>query len=570
KKIFKLYKHIDEEIDRLHSLSGNDFTSLNTVFKENYQKSKQFFEIQKGLQYDLQKFIPIALSGTRVLEREFNSVRQIIQKQLFGFIKNVDKTEKVFDTLLVPLKNYRQNLLTINFIISHLRVLHHYAKSSDEDTQQKINSLFKELNDAFKVFQEQVGFFKQKLNDSHKYLVGYQQDLNKMIDGYQKRTEWIVEYIKEKQKDIDDYSFKVNYEELIQEYSNEIIVNLQYHDIIRQKMDHVQKTYKDFLISYAGKNEPNGDSENEEKKALPYLANLADLQAAQLTHVNKKYQDAIRNINTSIVRISDRVLDFKDRFENLMDYKDSKNFLDKITDSLVDVRPEKENLEEGINHTKKLSEDLSASLTSCLDTFKKIKQLNIELIKYIKDIIFKDGSQSILNENLYLQLINVSNETTRLAKEIDTNLSKKETLLEGISVGGEVVLNNVELYIDNFDDYCAVYKKTTTAITVKRNEAADLYEQINENKENAGSTLTYYSYFENTVQKIIDELSFINEEAISVGVDISDEEFGAELENIRKLYTMKSEHIIHDGLSGLQDNQIISEFEDDSDNVEFF
>lgn len=566
-KIVELYKNIDSEIEQLHHLSTNDFSMLNETFKNNYNKSKEFYDLQKQLILSIQKFIPVSLSGNQVIDREFNHLRQIIQKRIINISTGLDKSQKIMDSILVPLKNYKQNILTINFILSQLTVIKNYSKASSKNETSEINRLFKGLNELFNSFLQKIEDLKTKIEINNQQLNTYKLDINKQISVYASTLKNTVEYLKNKQINIDEYSYKINYDEIIREKSNEIIVNLQYHDIIRQKMDHVQQTYKEFLIEILDKQNNNNSNENI---LLPYMANLADLQSAQLTHVNKQYQEAIKSINSSLFNISDVVHQHTKEVEQLINASDGLSFPEKILTDIQSAKPENTKLGDYVNSSVDVVNQVSFDLSECIKEFNQIKHENNELIKWIKDIIFKSGPKSILNENLYLQLINVSNETTRFAKEINKSLAKNQQLISNLTSTNFNVTQNLDLYRDNLEDYFKLYYDIINEIKEITNKTSIISKGINADKENVANSLRYYEYFENTIQKLIDELAVINDEAISKGVSISSDELKKQFENIKHLYTMNSERLIHNKISDIESDQIISTIEEDEDSVEFF
>lgn len=568
KRVIDLYKHIDTEIEHLHKLSTNDFSLLNSTFKTNYKKSKEFFDLQKELIQSIQKFIPVSLSGNQVIEREFNHVRQIIQKRLINISSGLDKTNKVLESVFVPLKNYKQNILTINFIISQLTIIKSYTKESNKGDSATISSLFKDLNSLFGTFLERIEKLKQKVEENITQHQTYNTEINKQISDYSSALKNIVEFLKNKQQKTDEYGYKINYDEIIREKSNEIIVNLQYHDIIRQKMDHVQETYKEFLLNFISASEENKDQ--DEEIMLPYMANLADLQSAQLTHVNKQYQEAIKSINKSIINISEVVGQHTKEVEQIIYSTDKLTFPEKILDELKENQPEDAALNNYVDSSIKLVNELSEEISESADLFKKIKHKNNELIKWIKEIVFVDGSKGILNENLYLQLINVSNETTRFAKEISNSLIKKQQIISNLTNNQHNVSQDLNLYNDNLMDYLKLYEEIIDKIKDKTTLTHRISKEINSEKENVSSSLEYYNYFENAIQKLVDELVIINDEAVSKGLTVTPESFKKQLEDIKHLYTMKSERLIHNNISNMESDQIISTIEEDDDNIEFF
>ena len=81
-----------------------------------------------------------------------------------------------------------------------------------------------------------------------------------------------------------------------------IITNLQYHDIIRQKIEHVQSSHRGLL-----QNLTDFDPSNEAQHIdyLSRIRDLANIQAALLVRANKEYQRAIELITEKFRSISE-------------------------------------------------------------------------------------------------------------------------------------------------------------------------------------------------------------------------------------------------------------------------
>ena len=562
--VLSMFQKVDEEIENLHKLSSDDFSALNDLFKQNYALSKTFIEYQNNMLDTFKAELPTLSQELIGLDNSFNNLKSCIHRRLKSALTGAGKSKKIIESLTIPIKNYKQNILTINFIISQLQLL----RSKDTPELNKfyvsIEQIFKNLTATYKEFENTIEVIDKELIEAISLIDNNQNQEKAIVAHYQKLSTWLHNEIRDKSGEVEEFSFKVNYENFLREFSNEIIINLQYHDIIRQKMEHVQQAYKAISNEISNEN-------HDEKVYLAYLMNLADIQAGQLTHVNKKYQDAIKSISNNVTKLSDHITKFQDEFNEMLEHDKNNNFVSEIIDRIENSLVQSPEMLNDLATSNAGLYNISQLAETSLDQFTALKHHNTALIECIKKLINEKNGKAILNDNLYLQLINISNETTLLAKEISHALRNNESI-----VGNHFTSTHLCQFEAAMNDLTNSFKAFSGKVSpIKENveefhpKCIQIANEILSNQKSRFKSLGYYDYFEKTISRIIQELAELNKNIETSDIDLTTEAIENGLAKVKEMYTMKSEVIIHEQTT-LHKANLVADLDDEENNVELF
>lgn len=83
-------------------------------------------------------------------------------------------------------------------------------------------------------------------------------------------------------------------------YISNIITNLQFDDIIRQKLEHIQQTIHDIIYELDAVQQKTDDRDSQPVKYLSILSEITKLHAAQLIQTNQDYQQAFAGIKANL------------------------------------------------------------------------------------------------------------------------------------------------------------------------------------------------------------------------------------------------------------------------------
>jgi len=560
-EIINILVDIDNKIKSLHTFSSKDFMYFNKLLKQYYSHIKDISTANNIISVFISKNLP-------TIKEEVNTKNQ----QQINLLNNINKNqEKIigllmhiyssFDMLVVPGNNFKQNLITLKYIMTNLKLHLNYVNLIDNGKLKKNIAVIKNIVETI---YTQIDKIKTDTNDILKDILFLKDEvcINKQRKNLQLKDELTNITYKLNKLILDDFvneNFVNDMNSSTQKcfaYMGEVITNIQYHDIIRQKMEHVQSSQsflkKELSIIAKDKYANNNDRLN----LIIKIPDITDIQVAQLLYTNKDYQISIEKITNQLIEVSNEM-----KFLNSI-------YLG-INENTINFK------EELITKIETLQTDLTSyynKLTTCYDTASvksielKEKYYNLkkeyntlfssekELRKEVKnfELLLKENSGKIFEKELL-------NRLKYLFYNIQTNSNSIKTRLNSIT-------NDINTLTHTSDKF-----KTEKIININHNALKTLLDKIDEikNKSQEYSKLSrtissditqslkrieYYTYFKETVEDIEQLLnkinSLINYDALRE-ILVENKEY---LEKIETFYTMKSEREIHNKVLGLDNN----------------
>ncbi|NJM15635.1 MAG: hypothetical protein HC896_09920 [Bacteroidales bacterium] len=305
-EVATLFGEIEGQILALHKCSSDDFLSLNSDFKNSYNTQKDLYQkANKGSKIaesfisnsNLQKVNELSKRYERLLSEfeDLYNASSLLVKQLF-----LNK-----QILFVPFKNFKQNLKTLKFLHVNYK-LENTTKHKDKIHNQEI------IEEILKITERLTHDLEEKDESINKELLKLQQLIDKFdkqelitilennaLPNLHKILEKAIFHTSTNKSIIDQ-----NREENIQ-HTSEIVTKLQYQDIIRQKIEHIQDAHKspiEELLKLESSQHLDNNTELYER-----IRDISILQAAQLIHANTEYQEAIASISEKFRQINSSV-----------------------------------------------------------------------------------------------------------------------------------------------------------------------------------------------------------------------------------------------------------------------
>ncbi|HOP04200.1 MAG TPA: hypothetical protein PL017_07225 [Tenuifilaceae bacterium] len=586
KEVVEIFTLIDEQIIELHKCSSDDFLGLNAYFKQYYKHSKTISANAKEVLQSLTD----SKSGN--LLHNLEELYKNLKLNQNGFSKRIETSIELLKELLVlidklflPIKNLNQDLMTIKFLLANLKLSSSNSKSIDENL-----GMFNEVINDFKIcsFQNESNLSSLK-NQVKQALSNFEQirsknihDLDTILNHIHYGIILFAEKHEESSRLIPEFTKKT---ENTSKSIAEIITNLQYQDIIRQKMEHIQATHKKVLADLEDYSHSENETQIEHQQNLKNrIRDIANLQSAQLVHANKEYQHAIEiitdkflAIGNDMTTISSMCREFSSSHDNteelhlqslLAKIENSSNVMNSFMDAGKSFTNHTDILTSGISKTaagfsrfSASNEKLKSASTKLIDSFteaekhEEILEKSIEHVKTLCDDVDKF-------ENIIQRVFGLIDEKGRL---LSSNIKQHlETVKEkGFFAVSAQNLNNISHQLTTKNE----------RIQILLDENLDLSSSVSVDVKKSIEKIRYYDFFDKVIVDIIGELNQIYNK---LKTD-QPKEGGSEIEDLNKiksLYTMASEHIIHDKVtSGEGDVDLFDEDEpksDDDDNLELF
>jgi len=578
--ITEKFTQIDTKILELLQCASDDFMGLNSNFKELFRSSsllsKNATEIFEILSDDESK----AMMGE--LENLYKILRKAHTPVLNTAKEGVNTTKEMLDisgNLHLQVKNLNQNLLTLKFLLANLKIT-----GSHEQLSPAIDELTDNYNkhinqQKLREYQNDKSLDKlQELIDSAIVrLDRYYLQLNQQITLILDQIHTAIVLFADKQQEVSRRlpTLKKITTEISESIAN-IITNLQYHDIIRQKIEHVQTSHRGLLQNLS---EFDPSNEGQHLDYLSRIRDLANIQSALLVRANKEYQRAIELITEKFRSISEDMSNISILCKELtqsqfnqeeIHFADLSQKLDSILAPLKSVPLIEKTLTNELNEIVASTFQILAavaktgSIISDSDT-SFIPKENIDALKgaypqgNIVDQI-KEVGQDVEKTSNQIQTItqrftDVNNQLDKVCKELDLRHHE----IEGLDNVAEKIVSILDK-LKQQDEI--IYKLLHENFKVSKEMDSVVVGSVKQIK--------YYEFFEVRIIEIIRMLNeaFHEIEGRESHKDTEDMEF------LKNLYTMESEHKIHesiiDGKENPGDENLDNIEETENDDVELF
>lgn len=573
KDISDQFTKIDSLIVEILNCAAEDFLGLNERFKEAYSKSTYISSnAEEVFKAYASSYTSDSLLSLKELFKKFSQAKREANKYADLIVARIDEVYDILESIDLHSKNINQNLLTLKFLIANLKIsgldldADQFIEQKDElfiEFNRLVNKsklteleLAKSLHGNMKLLREGVDRVKRNMRNAD-------QQIGIAIDII---NESIIVF-SEKQQELNINIPKLQeYNKKLRDSIDTIITNLQYHDIIRQKIEHVQVSHKEILSNLATENN------NEQQSYLSQIGELVNIQSALLVRANKEYQRAIEQIIEkfkTIGSIAQTILQQCKDLKKIQEITAEQSFTgvaQKLTNTTLPVSKflsllaRVNNLLQSIEHNVSQMVEISV-VDDEANRFgelllKRIKQPELKLqpglIQQIESVTYDIIASRYQIGTLYLQLESKIAEIDRLSSLISQNTKSQEW--ETIPA----ILKEIAGNLLQCDEKVGVLLKGTLDAS---NELGDIISK-------AVGHVKYYEVFE---LKILEVIKLLNHIYATLSGKEESQFDKDDLEFMRKLYTMESEHKIHNlvvkGNAGIDD---LPETDQDESSIEFF
>lgn len=593
KEFIDVFVGIDEQIFQLHQCSSDDFLGLNADFKLYYRQAKAISDNASQI------FNALTVAETKGLLKDIEALYKDLKKIQLQFANHLNSTisflkdiMQLQGKLFLPMKNLNQDLLTLKFLLANLKI-----SNSTQSSPQDVN-----LEKLLHYYNEVINDFKT---------CGFQNEGNlEQLKGTVSKTMQIFESISESSlRDLDKILNNIHYgiilfaekheevarqiPELAQKTENssksiaDIITNLQYHDIIRQKMEHVQAAHKKLLddLEDIATEQQDEEGKAKQQKLLIRIRDIANLQSAQLVYANKEYQQAVEVITGKFLSISNDMTTIASMCQDINASQENsdefylQNLIDKMQNSSIVLNSFVEANNIFTQHIGTLNLQIlqtSESITKFSKSLGNLKSVTGQTLKIFAENTQNDQKLAVSLkqvEGLYHDVVRFEGIIQQVFQSIvdaggellpDLRHNLLGTANEELFVQAAQSMNGIVNQLNQ--KHLAVKSLLDQNLIASKNISNDVRESINK--------IRYYDFFEKVIVDIIAEFNHIYQ-MLKSEMGLAESTGTADLDTIKDLYTMASERKIHDkvaqtegdvDLFGDDDEQKSS----DDDNFEFF
>jgi len=554
-EITGIFNDIDNKVGHLIQCSGNDFLKLNNHFKNFFNevneisgKSSEIFEeITNTQQFGhIQTLNELAVSLRDIL----HSIDYQVQK-CYAILKNITKNTNLSN---LHVKNFKQNLKTLKFVVTNLKIVS--ITSESNKNIQEINKLLDAIDRIYPCFDQKFLSSYKLFNNSVQTLWSLKEKTENALNN----IEQLVITIKNIEQKLNDATALIP---ALKENTNKcsdalskIITNLQYQDIVKQKIDHVSAIHKKVtsqLTKIADEGKNNDQFLLNKAKLYIQISDLSGLQAAQLMHANKEYQHALSNITNQFIEISDLIESIASLSHTFFD-KNETHDKENIS-TLIDNLQVHQEIGKELNLINNLFELQIESLIlrsdtflECFDQVSEFQQALNQFIENINKHSAKSGAQRLSHKTI-AQVQTISTDLDNIADSLNNIKSDNVQLMQFLKkeFHGNYLKQSHENGINqSIQEVNIVSLKITTSFkkayeTLVKSLSSS--SEVSRKIKKAIDDVEYYEIFEKEIESIIEILNEVNKK-----LKIEDADALREIQTVesaREHYTMSSEHDIH-------------------------
>lgn len=419
-----------------------------------------------------------------------------------------------------------------------------------KDLSIKINDITEQMHvDSAKALSGQ----KSGVSSLSKKIVGIQDLTGEARDAVMKTMENIQRLAEISCKTLDRAQHTA---QAIQGLVGEIVMAIQFHDIVRQQLEHVTQAFEDVAKWVKEKKGSGADIHKMDTLKIPeQIVSILKVQYEQLIHVTKEINQAYEKIISSFQEIKTEVSQLKQILNESGRSEDQNLRLETEFESITSRMENLKQLQvQGRNLGSEMAKTIQKSsgiVTTLSQYAAQIDNINTGLKhKALNAIIMttKLGEKGFTLEVLAREVRNISVNCTDLVEKALKNLDSISGIATLLTVDHdeEVVLSfekiPIDISIGQIAEALDVQKKDSDhAFQIAR----DLEEKI----ETIGNGLSFL----NTWTEQLSQDSTALAELISFLeplVDMDNPDDSDHVKNLVQRYTMESERIIHSRISG--------------------
>jgi len=575
-EIVNTLNKIDDKISSLHTISSKDFLYFNKLLKQYYSNIKDISQANN----EISNFINIYIPNIKTeIKEKIKTQLQLLSDTHIKVQKIQDYLSKIYsslDLIIVPFNNYKQNLITLKYILANLNLHLNYIELNNNDVLKQSVGIIEQSIDKV---QTQIEYIDTEINGVSELILRLKNNpcIGENIDDSMLRDELSKVSLSLKKISANNFLPESAVMELnihtqkCFSHMGEIITNIQYHDIIRQKMEHIQISQSD-LINEINDIETITQNKQNQLNLIMKIPEITDIQVAQLLYTNKDYQTSIEKITSQLIDVGTQMKSLSNIYKKLNDdtYDFEESFINKLTLSQSIFEQHFNKLSTNWEESTLQSTELYASYKKLKNEFNTIFIDEKSLRKDVKDFekLLKENGSNFAND-LTRRLNNLFSDLQINSNSLKANLNNITQILVFLSS----LTNTLELEPSNYyfgNNLLSDISETSKKFKKNTKEYTGISIAISNEITQSIKKIEYYVFFKNTVEEIVSLLKHITQ---IVNYDKLKDIFGEDneyLQKIEQLYTMKSERDIHSKMvdSGKSASELINEETEDIFNID--
>ena len=548
-----------KDIIELNRSSEKDFLSIGENLQDFYIRAR---EISK---------VSTSATGLIVGEEISNAINGLndILAQLDDYQKeSEDVSEKVNGILLEDILNIigsiYEPLLVFKKIVKNLRVigiLTRVESSRLSHNRNEFNSLVDDVNKLAQVIESksentlsQSEILEELIKTTLVQVTGIRKEQQKKTRMILNDTQSNLEALKEKHRLSSEASKDISIcSDKISNSIGEVVSSMQFHDITRQKIEHVEEAFEEVCHKLTEDLE-NEQGANDPQQRVSSMRSILRLQLGQLISARSEIKEAISNIEDNLKRVAGNASEMSEEIKKVAGSteKDGSSSLSDIESGIATVTSSLfENIEAG--------KEFSGAIGTVADTVDKMSVFlsdiqeigtEIELVALNAGIkAFRTGEEgaalTVLAESIQ-RLSSDARQRTNVVFDILKQITASaEDLKKGLGCEGDEDNQKIENMANDLETMVRSLNKVSSEVVSLLTGMNEDVEGLAVNIDEAVSGITVHKFFENVLNKVISRLEKLVSDSERIVPVVSEEEENSVLGKFENNYTMDSERAVH-------------------------
>ncbi len=585
KEIVDIFMQIDKKITSLHECSADDFLTINRKLKSYHQDAKtissnssRIFDLvsgqdQKDLYANLQSF-------HNQLKNESNIFEALLDQSL----DSLHQISTNINLMTVPFKNFKQNLMTIRYLEVNRNLKITTPGDKKEQVSNELEDLLLQLNKVYSQLDKKLITLKDSISSTRQIFDDNKETGIFNLENLLNDVQISINLLEQKHKEslIQAPKLKDTTESYFNSI-NRIITSLQYHDIIRQKMEHIQETHQEIIqeLNEIDKSEDEELTKQKQVRCFIKIRDIAHLQVAQLIRTNREYENAIETITKKLIEIGKdmtKVASICKQYSADTQKSDQSHF-EEIGNKLESIFLFLQQFQQANQNLILKVKEINTATKDIFITFKKIQEIKSHLQHLMKRMINRESGKkfSDIVKQLEKLILSISTINEKLHKLFDNNLAISDLMQKRLGEYQEKHSPHQRVETSNkIKNVLQSFKQNNTEVDNRLLEISTLGNTISDDIKSLINNVKYYDFFEKVIEEIIHQLNEINAKLEEDQEKADILQRIANMQQMEMHYTTKSEREVHENVLKNEDedldvfDQDKIQDEEDDDNLELF
>ncbi len=521
REITSMFFEIENNIVALNKCSSDDFMELNEKLIKNKNVSSVLFNNLNVVYKIFGKEGTKSILETMVEDFDVFKSHLIEMDRVLAFSANsIGKLMTDLNLITIPLKNFNQNLSSLQLLLANLKLLSTSENRSSDgfniEESVLIEKVLEKVKNVCPVIEENIFVLKTHLEKFLHDIINLQKnELTDMLSNLELTRNDFSNLVEQLEHGLNQ---KSKAEKLIEDYKVEIdhlIDVLKKQEEIHSEVEDIHKTH-DAILKELVKADFNGfaiqnGSEKLDKLKIPQIS---DNQISRVLGINEKYQKSVEEISHGMIDISDIVKNLvscSNGFPLKTPGCNNYNF-DGFSNSLLKLLKGYRKYTDEASLINKVVHELAEKFYDVEMIEKAVEQKIVDKIHVGEFLIRPEKELAFNSQKVYKLYSDNHFEKNKMNDKFNEAVD---------SISGIIKLNTVFSYKNGglkfFESLLENSKENVNRIAInsgvvekKQSDIEQLGKQIIDKNSNTLEQFKYYSFFDTTVKKVVLLLEQIN------------------------------------------------------------